>query len=165
MKVLKIIFLFLFAALLLPAQQSRFFETNSFRLVLDSMNFPEGPAYDGKGSVFISSCYGGFIKRIEKNKISLFIKADTNGIKQTNGLTFNKEGVLFACDFGQGRILSINKNAKVDIYASGYDGKKFNRPNDLAFDSNGNLFFSDPKTSNIDSPDGRVFMINKKPKK
>jgi gluconolactonase len=164
MKIIKIIFLFLCAALVLPAQQSRFFEPGGFKLVLDSMNFPEGPAYNGE-DLFISSCYGGFIKKIEKNKISLFVKADTNGIKQTNGLTFNKEGILFACDFGHGWILSITKKAEVDVYASGYEGKKFNRPNDLAFDEKGNLFFSDPKTSNTDIPDGRVFKIDNKTKK
>jgi gluconolactonase len=165
MRTIKILFVCLFAALLLPAQQSRFFDPHGFKLVLDSMNFPEGPAYDGHGSLFVSSCYGGFIKKIGKNKTTLFVKADSGGIKQTNGLTFNKEGVLFACDFGCGNIQSISTKGKVDVYASGYEGKKFNRPNDLAFDSKGNLYFSDPKTANTDYPDGRIFKIERDTKK
>jgi len=161
MKSLKIFLLILFAALLLPAQQSRIFESNSPKIILDSMNFPEGPAFNGK-SLFVSSCYGGFIKKITDGKRELFVKADSNGIKQTNGLTFYKDGSLYACDYGRGAILRISKKKKIEVVASGYEGARFNRPNDLALDENGNIYFSDPKTSDTLNPDGRVFRIDHK---
>ncbi len=160
----KIIFLVFFAASLLPAQQSSFFQPGGFKIVLDSMNFPEGPAYNGSGALYVSSCYGGYIKKIEGNKASLFVKADSNGIKQTNGLTFSKDGSLYACDFGRGAILKISTAGKVQVIASDYGGNKFNRPNDLAFNENGDLYFSDPKSSDTLSPDGRVFKIDAKSK-
>jgi len=162
MKNIKIILIILILPTILFSQTSNFFDSEKFELVVDKMNFPEGPAFDGSKAVYVSSCYGGFIKKIEGNKINLFVEADSNGIKQTNGLVFSKDGFLYACDFGLGAILKISKKGIVKVLASGYEGQKFNRPNDLAFDKKGNLYFSDPKTIDTLNPDGRVFMINKK---
>lgn len=156
------VLLFVFACLLFSQQKSVFFESKSFELILDKMNFPEGPAFDGVKTLYVSSCYGGFIKKIEGNKSDFFVKADSDGINQTNGLVFSKDGYLYACDFGLGAIIKISKKKKVMIVASGYEGVKFNRPNDLAFDKNGNLYFSDPKTIDTLNPDGRLFMVNLK---
>lgn len=161
MRTIKIILIILILPAILFSQKSNFFESEKFELVLDKMNFPEGPAFDGRKAVYVSSCYGGFIKKIEGNNISLFVEADSNGIKQTNGLVFSKDGFLYACDFGLGAILKISKKGNVKAIATGYEGQRFNRPNDLAFDKKGNLYFSDPKTIDTLNPDGRVFMISK----
>jgi gluconolactonase len=134
---------------------------NLFEIVVDSMNFPEGPAWDGKGSVYVSSCYGGWITKIINDKHSVFLSStrDSNTIKQTNGLTVNKDGSLFACDYGKGAILRINPDKKVEEYAKGFNDKPFNRPNDLAFDPDGNLYFSDPKSYNKEILDGAIYRI------
>ena len=42
--------------------------------------------------------------------------------------------------------------------------KKFNRPNDLTFDMNGNLFFTDPKSYDKNILDGRIFLVDAKTK-
>lgn len=160
MHIIHKIFLILFVASVCTAQQSSFFQSIEFTPVLDSMNFPEGPAFDGNKTLFVSSCYGGFIKKVSADGSEIFVKADSLGIKQTNGLAFRRDGALYACDFGRGVVLKIGKDRKIEIVSGGYEGRKFNRPNDLAFDKKGNLYFSDPKTSDTLNPDGRLFRIN-----
>ncbi len=135
---------------------------NVFEKVADGLNFPEGPAWDGNGSVYVSSCYGGYITKITEDSSYTFLKASEKPftLKQTNGLTFDRFGNLYACEYGIGAILKISGDAKTEIYASGYNGKKFNRPNDLAFDPKGNLYFTDPKSYDKNNPDGNVFRID-----
>jgi gluconolactonase len=131
-----------------------------FIKIADGLHFPEGPAWDGKGNLYVSSCYGGYITRVSKNDIVRFIDSSSNSnIKQTNGLTVYKDGNIFACDYGFGAILKISPEGKSEIFIDGYDGKRFNRPNDLAFDDKGNLYFTDPKSYGKDILDGRIFKV------
>jgi gluconolactonase len=140
-------------------------DTLIFEKIIDNMNFPEGPAWDGK-ALYASSCYGRFIIKITGNEYKVFLDSmmGTNHIKHTNGLTIGSDGNIFACDYGRGAILKINPNGEISVYSSGYNGKPFNRPNDLAFDSKGNLYFSDPKSYNKNIPDGVVYCVDSKTK-
>lgn len=142
------------------------FETKyTFEKVAENLNFPEGPAWDGKGKLYVSSCYGGYIARISTDETVKFIDSTSkSNMKQTNGLTINKDGNIFACDYGLGAILRISVEGTAEIFIDGYNGKPFNRPNDLAFNPKGNLYFTDPKSYGIDKLDGRIFMIDMKTK-
>lgn len=138
-----------------------------FVKVAENQKFPEGPAWNGNDAIYSSNCYGDWITRISNSKADTFIIKPTKPFNfgKTNGLTFDKEGNLFVCDYGEGKILKINKKGETTIYADGYLGEKFNRPNDLAFDKYGNLYFTDPKSYDKNLLDGRIFMIEKKSKK
>lgn len=133
--------------------------------VADNLNFPEGPAFDGT-SIYFSNCYGGWIGKFSSSTLDTFISKSNDSllIKNTNGLAFDNNGNLFVCEYGFGRILQINNNAEIKVYADGYDGKRFNRPNDLTIDENGNLFFTDPKSYDKNILDGRIFFIDAKTK-
>ncbi|HYM93171.1 MAG TPA: SMP-30/gluconolactonase/LRE family protein [Chitinophagaceae bacterium] len=67
----------------------------------------------------------------------------------SNGLTLDNNGNLVLCQDGDrqmGRMdAPLDKpEAKYVVLANNYKGKKFNSPNDLVFNSNGELFFTDP---------------------
>lgn len=67
----------------------------------------------------------------------------------SNGLTLNPAGNLVMCQHGDRRVARYTgdfKNPKPAFTSivDGYEGKKFNSPNDLIYDSKGNLFFTDP---------------------
>ena len=134
----------------------------NFIKIAEDLNFPEGPAWDYKGNLFVSSCYGGYVTKISDDSVEKFIdSSQAPGIlKQTNGLTFDKNGNLFACEYGIGLIIKIDSNGIAETYASGYGASSFNRPNDLAFDELGNLYFTDPKSYGKDKPDGVVYRID-----
>jgi gluconolactonase len=137
-----------------------------FDTVVTGLNFPEGPAWDGNNSLYLSNCYGGYITRISGDSSSEFIRASENPrtINKTNGLTFGKDGCLYACEFGDGNILKISPGGTVEVYASGFEGKRFSKPNDLAFDQEGNLFFTDTKSYDRNNRDGIVYRIDAKDK-
>jgi len=134
--------------------------------VEDGLNFPEGPAYDGKSAIYLSNCYGGFIAKYSNGIIDTFVSkvSDSLTIEKTNGLAFGNDGLLYVCEYGKGKILRISKDAQIEVVADGYGGKRFNRPNDLTINASGNLFFSDPKSYDINILDGRIFMIDAKTK-
>ena len=158
--------IFLFSNFILPKEKISSANKYQFIKIADDLNFPEGPAWDGKGNLFVSSCYGGYIYKISEDSSFKFIDSTQKPfrIKQTNGLTFDQDGNIFACDYGIGAILKISPEGETEIYATGYNNKKFNRPNDLTFDPNGNLYFTDPKSYGKDKPDGVVYMINNRTK-
>ena len=142
------------------------YESNvEFIKIADGLNFPEGPAWDGKGNLYVSSCYGGYIAQISADGTKKFIDSTSNpNLKQTNGLAIYKDGNIFACDYGLGAILKITPEGKSEIFIDGYDGKRFDRPNDLAFDDKGNLYFTDPKSYGKEKLDGRIFKVEIKSK-
>lgn len=124
-----------------------------------NLDFPEGPAWDvSSNSIYLSNCYGGWISKVKNNVNDTFLVASDKPLsfEKTNGMTIHDEH-LFACEYGNGEILKISKEGLIEIYSDGYNGEKFNRPNDLAFDKNGNLYFTDPKSYKVDKPDGRIF--------
>ncbi|MDZ7310446.1 MAG: SMP-30/gluconolactonase/LRE family protein, partial [candidate division KSB1 bacterium] len=133
-------------------------QNTAWEKVMDGLNFPEGPAWDGDKTLYCSNCYGGWITRLMNGKADTFLTARQSPFtfEKTNGLTFY-DGSLYACDFGIGAILKISHDGKTEIYANGFNGKPFNRPNDLTFDAAGNLYFTDPKSYSREVLDGRVF--------
>ncbi len=134
--------------------------------VIDGLNFPEGPAYDGVSSIYLSNCYGGWITKYSNGAADTFVIKNNSriSIDKTNGLAFGKDGFLYVCEYGYGQILRIDQNKNVEVYANGYNGTKFNRPNDLVIDANGNIYFTDPKSYDKNILDGRIFFIDAKSK-
>ncbi len=147
--------------LFLAATTISFSQDIKWQKIADNLQFPEGPAWNGN-FLFVSSCYGGFITKIDGETSATFIDSTMKPfrVKQSNGLTFGSEGYIYACDYGIGAILKISPEGKTDILSSGYLGEKYNRPNDLAFSPKGELYFTDPKSYGKDKPDGRLFKLD-----
>lgn len=63
----------------------------------------------------------------------------------SNGLTLDPQGRLVLCQHGDRRVARLNNDGKTfTTLADRYQGKRFNSPNDLVYDRNGNLYFTDP---------------------
>lgn len=129
--------------------------------ITDGQNFPEGPAWDGKRYLYVSNCYADWITRISDTTWSdTFVIKPTKPVSfgKTNGLTVYKDGDIYACDYGLGAIIRFNHLGACSIVVAGYNGAPFNRPNDLAFDKSGNLYFTDPNSYDQNNRDGRLFV-------
>lgn len=78
----------------------------------------------------------------------------------SNGLLLNDTNQLVLCQHGDRRVALMDAPLDQPAAAfvpivSEYDGKKLNSPNDAIFDSNGNLWFTDPPyglPGNVDDP-------------
>ena len=110
--------------------------------------FTEGPAADAEGSVYFSDIINNRIMKLAADgKLSVF-RADSG---RTNGNMFDSEGRLVSCEgseMGQGgrrRIVRTDmKTGKITVLTERYEGKRYNSPNDLAIDSQGRIYFTDP---------------------
>jgi gluconolactonase len=105
--------------------------------------FTEGPAADAKGDVYFSDIPNNRILKwsVEDGKLSTFLE-NSGG---ANGLYFDKDGNLIACQGGDRRLVSISPKGEVTVLADKYEGKKFNSLNDLWIDPKGGIYFSDPR--------------------
>jgi len=66
-------------------------------------------------------------------------------VSGANGLLFDHQGRLLACEAGNRRVTRIDKNGVLTVLASKFEGKKFNSPNDLSIDSKDRIYFTDPR--------------------
>jgi gluconolactonase len=113
----------------------------------DGFVFTEGPACDAEGNVYFSDIPNARIHKWSTDgKLSTF--RENSG--QANGLYFDRQGNLVACEGGERRLTSIAPDGKVTVLADRYQGKRFNSPNDLWVDPRGGVCFSDPRYGNQD---------------
>jgi len=109
--------------------------------------FTEGPAADAQGNVYFSDIPNNRIHKWSLDgKLSTFHE-NSGG---ANGLYFDKDGNLLACEGGGRRLVSIDPKGNVTVLIDKYKGKKFNSLNDLWIDPKGGVYFTDPRYGNRD---------------
>lgn len=113
----------------------------------DGFRFTEGPAVAFDGDVYFTDIPNNRILRwdVEANKLSVWME-NTQG---ANGLYFRDATTLYACQGEAGRVARITvqeggEPGEVTPVAETYNGKKFNKPNDLWIDRKGGVYFTDP---------------------
>lgn len=110
--------------------------------------FTEGPAADADGCVYFSDIINSRIMKLSADGQVSLLRADSG---RTNGNLFDQQGRLVSCEgaeFGPGgrrRIVRTDmKTGEVTVLTERYQGKRYNAPNDLAIDSKGRIYFTDP---------------------
>lgn len=68
-------------------------------------------------------------------------RTDTN---LANGLKFGPDGRLYACEQAEHRVVRYEPDGSTTVVANDFEGTRLNAPNDLGFDRDGRLWFSDP---------------------
>ena len=72
-------------------------------------------------------------------------------------LAFGPDGALYVTDEGRRAIVRVAAEGEPTDVITHWRGEPINGPNDLAFDPDGNLYFSDPWTSSPRNPIGAVY--------
>jgi gluconolactonase len=119
---------------------------------------PEGPAFDRDGNLFfVNWLSSSIVKLTPDGQASEHF--NTGGIPA--GLAFHPDGSLFVADEGVDihGVMRITTNGEATILANEYDGKPLNGANDLVFDRNGILYFSDPWGSSAENPKGGFYRL------
>lgn len=108
----------------------------------DGFVFTEGPAVDADGNVYFSDVRDS---KTYKWTIGEGLSTFQEDSGNANGLFFDTDGNLLACESGNRRITRISMDGRVTVLAESYDGKRLNSPNDIWPDSRGGIYFTDPR--------------------
>lgn len=116
--------------------------TSPIEKLATDFKFTEGPAVDKDGNVYFSD--------IPNSKIWIWTLADSlklfrENSNGSNGLYFDKNQNLLACEGGASQISLTTPNGDYKIIASEFDDKPFNATNDLWPDDKGGVYFTDPQ--------------------
>jgi gluconolactonase len=122
-------------------------------VLASGMKFAEGPVWvrDGGYLLFSDVPRNSVMKWKEVEGLKLFMKPSgyTGVVKYSaepgsNGLLIDSEGRIVFCEHGDRRISRLERDGGKKTLVDQYMGKRLNSPNDGAFKSNGDLYFTDP---------------------
>ena len=109
--------------------------------IATGFGFTEGPVWHPDGYLLFSDVPGNTIyKWTLDGKLEKF--RSPSGF--SNGLTFDQQGRLIACEHGNRRVSRTEQDGTIVTLASEYEGKKLNSPNDVVIKSDGSIYFTDP---------------------
>lgn len=114
----------------------------TLELVADGYKFTEGPAVDEAGNVFFTDQPNDRILRwsAEENSVETWLQP----AGRSNGLFFDADGNLVACADEHSQLWSIASDKSHTVLLEGFEGKKFNGPNDVWVGADGSFYFTDP---------------------
>jgi gluconolactonase len=122
--------------------------------IADDLMWSEGPLWDAsrKTLLFSDIPRNVVMQWNADNGVSPFLQNSgytgaapfTGKEPGSNGLTFDLQGRLVLCQHGDRRVSRREADGTMVPLATNFDGRKLNSPNDLVFDPQGNLYFTDP---------------------
>ena len=137
-----------------PALDALLAKDARVEILAKGTDWAEGPVWSSAGNfvVFSDVKQNTIWKWSEKEGLSVFFKPSgytgttpRGGEPGSNGLTRDSQGRLVSCEHGDRRVARLEEDGKTKTtLADRYEGKRFNSPNDLVYDSKGNLYFTDP---------------------
>ena len=69
----------------------------------------------------------------------------------SNGLTRDLKGRLLICEHETRRVTRLEDDGSITVVVDRYQGKLLNRPNDVVVKSDGSIYFTDPRSGNVQS--------------
>ena len=103
--------------------------------------FTEGPVWTKRKTLMFTDIPASKIYEWDGKTAKVFREPTNN----SNGLTLDKDGNLYACEHGSRTVSMTKPRGKPEMIASHFGGKKLNSPNDIAVHPHGGLLlFTDP---------------------
>jgi len=99
----------------------------------------EGPVWHPELGLLFTG--GGRITRRDARGVVSTYREDAGA----NGLLFDRQGRLHACEARRKRLTRTELDGSITILTDRFGGNAFNSPNDLTIDSQGRIYFSDPR--------------------
>lgn len=118
-----------------------------FDVITEGLAFPEGPVVMDDGSVIVAETEGGRVTRCWNGRKETV--CETGG--GPNGLAIGPDGALYHCNNGgHGSSYTTGRIERIDLATGKFeriyescDGEALSAPNDLMFDTDGNIWFTD----------------------
>ena len=116
-------------------------ETTEAERLATGFRFTEGPLWDPDGFLYFVDLPADRLYRIVPGSAPELVRDNTG---EGNGTTFDLDGRLIMCEGRDRRLSRMNVDGCIEAIAEHYEGKRFNRPNDLVCRSDGSIYFTDP---------------------
>ncbi len=135
-------------------ERSDWADANRSGTLTDS--FLEGPVFDDAGNLYVSDIPWGRIFRIDPQGAWTLV-AEYDG--EPNGMKFLDAGTLLITDYKNGLMQLNVTTGAVRPYLQRRNSERFKGVNDLVFDTEGNLYFTDQGQSGLHDPSGRLYRL------
>ena len=107
----------------------------NYKILADGLDFPESPSFDPAGRLWFTESRTGTLSCWQNGKVRRFKVGEI-----VNGAVFDAQGTTWVTDSGKHELLTFNfKTGDTEVML---DQNILNRPNDLAFDREGNLLIT-----------------------
>ncbi|QFZ87695.1 SMP-30/gluconolactonase/LRE family protein [Variovorax paradoxus] len=122
--------------------------------IVDS--FLEGPVFDSAGNLYVTDIPHGRIFRITPSlEWQLVIEYDG----WPNGMAMHSAGSLWIADYRRGILKLDVTSGQVETVLGHRNSESFKGVNDLTFDAQGRLYFTDQGQTGLHDPTGRVYRL------
>lgn len=118
--------------------------------------FLEGASFDRSGRLWAVDLTSGNVLSVGDDR-QCRVEGNTGG--QPNGARFHRDGRLFIADKQRGILALDPQDGSIAVIAGFYRAERIRGTNDLVFDADGGLYFTEPYGSSALDPDGRVFYL------
>ncbi len=135
-------------------ERSAWADANRGGLPTDS--FLEGPVFDRAGNLYVTDIPFGRIFRIDPQGHWDAV-AEWDG--EPNGMKFLNERELLITDYRNGLMVCDIQSGAVRPYLERRNSERFKGVNDLVFDRQGNLYFTDQGQTGLHDPTGRLYRL------
>lgn len=135
-------------------ERSAWADANRGGTITDS--FLEGSVFDGAGNLYVTDIPWGRIFRIDPEGVWTLV-AEYDG--EPNGMKFMDAGTLLITDYKNGLMRLDVATGTVTPYLERRNSERFKGVNDLIFDAEGNLYFTDQGQSGLHDPSGRLYRL------
>jgi gluconolactonase len=120
---------------------SAILETTQAERLATGFVFTEGPLWHPEGFYYFADVRASMLYRIVPGRAHEVVREKTGG---GNGTTFDLQGRLVLCEGDNRRVTRRGADGRFEVLVDRYEGKRLNRPNDVACKSDGSLYFTDP---------------------
>ena len=111
--------------------------------------FVEGPVWVKQGYLLFSDIYNSRIMKMSTADHAEVYRDYTNS---ANGNSMDVQGRLYSCERDGHRVVRMEKDGRLTVIASEYQGKRLNSPNDVVVRRDGQVYFSDPDSQAVLDP-------------
>lgn len=120
-------------------------------------SFLEGPSFDRDGRLYVTDIpYGRVFRISQEGRWSLIAEYDG----WPNGLKIHRDGRIFITDYKRGIMCLDPERGSIESILTHRRSESFRGVNDLFFDGQGRLYFTDQGQTGLHDPTGRVYRFD-----
>jgi len=117
--------------------------------VASDFAFVEGPVWLREGSLVFSDIYTSRILKMSPDGQTSIYRNYTNA---ANGNSMDASGRLYSSERDGRRVSRMEKDGKITVVADKWNGKQLNSPNDVVVRRDGHVYFTDPASKAVMTP-------------